>query len=820
MIFGGFSSPSLIDMTTWTQRTPTHSLILQSSVSGDYSMAQSLLALDPTVLNARNSHGLSILQVSLIHRHFQLAKLFLEGGIDVHARDNCGWTALHDAALFKSTELVEMLVELGSSVTAKNGRGELPIDVAADMDMENLLCNKMIEAGHYSLAEEYRVKYGLLGMGNVNESIRSGLCTEQEGSYQASSHNYNKNGPSFLAGSNASCPQDMNNVNTLREGNLENHTHKQISSQYKRDGESEIRDNSSEQFVNNTRSTGTQLNTVPECEEDSTPAEQEEFTTRQTSSPVPRFRKANLFEGRTPMSSIVRSQSFDAASLYSNSTQELANSMHLTGSAEQVDVRGDGGESPIELLKMRPRKPSLVDVSRRRSGDVSDRRKSNPFRRSVTFQPEVLLQEVVTEGDAEMVKEILTSGAVDVNKMSPVGLTALHQCALDGNITVAKTLVFNGADVNSIDADGWTPLHGAAANGHLDVVKFLILSGANVKSKTEDNQTPFNLAKKGSIRKVLYRAMSGKTVDPKEDEDISDGDFSTDEEEQYSHAESDSEDDVCLLESDPNLTLNWSRITSTDSPTDNVFSDNHTVLTGSDLLKDRDLSDSTSSYGSFIEDQDNEDRHDHLETCSIMTTSTLCNDSMDDYLTDTDKETILSEDQGISTMDASSDSSHRRMLCSDDEGTFRDVLDTELDPNTIDYKFQEAVLCCDIDALMKLHKQRSEINVNRVNKTSGISALHHAVLEENYAMVQHLVNDFHCNINLQDVEGWTPLHAASAVGSIRIAQFLLDNGAKASILSKNCEFPVDVAEEEGIEELLKKAMLGPSIGKMFKGIFR
>ena len=73
---------------------------------------------------------------------------------------------------------------------------------------------------------------------------------------------------------------------------------------------------------------------------------------------------------------------------------------------------------------------------------------------------------------------------------------------------------------------------------------------------------------------------------------------------------------------------------------------------------------------------------------------------------------------------------------------------------------------------------------------------------------------------MKDVEGWTPLHAASAVGNIRIAQFLLENGAKPSILNHNCEFPVDVAEDAAMEGLLKKAMLGASVGRTFQDFVR
>ena len=83
-------------------------------------------------------------------------------------------------------------------------------------------------------------------------------------------------------------------------------------------------------------------------------------------------------------------------------------------------------------------------------------------------------------------------------------------------------------------------------------------------------------------------------------------------------------------------------------------------------------------------------------------------------------------------------------------------------------------------------------------------------------MVQHLVKDFEADIHAKDRDGWTPLHAASAVGNIRIAQFLLESGAKASVLNNQCEFPVDVAEDEAMEKLLKNVMLGPSIGNLLK----
>ena len=463
----------------------------------------------------------------------------------------------------------------------------------------------------------------------------------------------------------------------------------------------------------------------------------------------------------------------------------------------------------IANLKRLPRKSSIVTPERRRSLDASCRR------RSVTFQPEVLLQEMVLDRDLKAVQDILASGVLlDINKLSPAGLTALHQSAIDGNLACAKVLVANGAHVNCVDCELWTPLHAAAMSGRIDIVRFLLSNGADPLLKNEANETAYDVAKTGPIRKLLLCSMNGKNLDADE---ISDGEYSDEEEREYSHMESESDDDgeePCYFDS-PKTSHETSASPSPDlaEHPDNVFlNGSKSPDLESPAKKPRDVLDSTSSCGSLLEPE--MERVKDLEETERLRTSNHGNNTDDLSVTE-----MISEDQGISTMDGSSDCSHRSRTLSEDEGTLRDVLDSELIPGGLDYRYQEACLHCEVDSLLKLVKHRAEIEVNRINKSSGITALHHAVLEENFAMVQHLVKDFECDIQIKDRDGWTPLHAASAVGDIRIAQFLLDNGAKASVLNNQCEFPVDVAEDKAMEKLLKNAMLGPGIGKLFKGKF-
>lgn len=550
----------------------------------------------------------------------------------------------------------------------------------------------------------------------------------------------------------------------------------------------------------------------------------------------PMTRKKYSFDGSSSSSRRATTTGTDVkkASATSSTLEELSAELIsqlsdiYDDSVSSTDQQNDSDEtSPTEdavaLLKMKPRKPSIVSPARRKSGEMR--------RRSVTFPPEVLLQVMVTDGDSKGVSEMLESGAVsDVNVMSPAGLTALHQSAVDGNLECAKALVGSGAKINCVDCEKWTPLHAAVVQGHVEFVRFLLQAGANPTMKNEEGDTPYNIAKHKAIRKMLLHAMNGKSLDA---DDFSDGEYSgEEEEEEYSHAESDSEDDESgsalfdsSSENKPSLKerlgLNHSAALKNThdnsvSPSPDFESSDSVFISGPAISpvsrKERTLTDSTSSYGSLNEPEAENSKEKSSSNKDKNSHKAGSNSVEDVGYSDTDK---ISEDQGISTMDGSSDCSHRSRILSEDEGTSRDGIDRELVPGSVSYKFQEACLKCDVDTLLKLIRYKSDIEVDRVNDTSGITVLHHAVLEENPAFVQHLVVDFGASVHSQDRDGWTPLHAASAVGNIRIAQFLLENGAKASVLNKSCEFPVDVAEDQAMERLLKNVMLGSNVSIPF-----
>lgn len=858
--------------------------LLIAVVRGELTTVRRLLERNSADINYKNKVGLSCLQLAIVHRHFRLASYLIRRGVDLLWRDSQGWNALHDAALMDNRALAQKLISKGCSPTMTTDKGELPIDVAGSTAMERLLCHAMELRGESKLAQQYRVYLGLgdtelqsyqplfTPRNHKNTPTTSGKLFDDEpaspqrllktnevnhtwgrrfqaptSDLEVGTSNYGIGG---LQGSQAKDeevkshsrlqeavidlppthefrfrPREANSINSLPQRNCV------LSYQISRE-----RDLVSYHSAASSRTRVCFDSSALRADRE----KKATFERSSTESPKSRRRKVSFAEcpmAKTQVALSTRSAEIRERGRSSSegnirlSSQVFA---HLNEIYEDSCSRSDPEDfdpvGAVAMLKMKPRKSSIAkrDCPSRRNSD------NNGRRRSVSFQPEVLLQEIVTDGDVKLVHEVLKSGVIpDVNKISPAGLTALHQSALDGNLQCAKALVSNGANVNCVDVEKWTPLHAAAVSGHLELVRFLLESGANPTLKDEQGETPYDVAKSGPIRKMLLCKMNGKSPDT---DDFSDGEYYGEEEEEYSHAESDSDDEhpsACYFESNEKkpslkerLGLNHSSALknsrdSSVSPSpdletsDNVFTSKspETCITHK---RERESTDSTSSCGSFFEPELERIKELDGENDKHVSSRTVPTATEDLNYSDTDK---ISEDQGISTMEGSSDCSHRRDTLSDDEGTSRDVIDSDLKHGSLDYKFQEAVLCCDVDAILKLARHKHEIDVNRMNKTTGITALHHAVLEENFALVQHLVKDFEASVHIQDTDGWTPLHAASAVGNIRIAQFLLESGAKASVLNNSCEFPVDVAEDKAMEKFLKNVMLGPSVGKLFKGIF-
>lgn len=67
------------------------------------------------------------------------------------------------------------------------------------------------------------------------------------------------------------------------------------------------------------------------------------------------------------------------------------------------------------------------------------------------------------------------------------------------------------------------------------------------------------------------------------------------------------------------------------------------------------------------------------------------------------------------------------------------------------------------------------VNPDSTNE-DGLTALHQCCIDDNSEMLQLLL-EYGANVNAEDSEKWTPLHAAATCGHLRLVRCLIARGA-------------------------------------------
>ena len=142
--------------------TVKNELLHGAVVRGELPTVRRLLDRHRADINTRNANGLSCLQLAILNGHTKLAEYLVQKGVDIHATDEEGCTALHDAALCDNAVLVRKLVTKGLSPLVCSLQEELPIDMAAGgRQVKKMLCDEMCQVGEVRLARQYYLYLGL-----------------------------------------------------------------------------------------------------------------------------------------------------------------------------------------------------------------------------------------------------------------------------------------------------------------------------------------------------------------------------------------------------------------------------------------------------------------------------------------------------------------------------------------------------------------------------------------------------------------------------------------------------------------------------------
>ncbi|MEQ2254934.1 hypothetical protein ILYODFUR_008750 [Ilyodon furcidens] len=95
----------------------------------------------PDIINCSNSDGITALHQACIDGSIEIVTFLLERGANVNQVDSEGWTPLHVASSCGYPDIAEFLLQKGASLTAVNCDGDVPLDIALDETTESLLHN-------------------------------------------------------------------------------------------------------------------------------------------------------------------------------------------------------------------------------------------------------------------------------------------------------------------------------------------------------------------------------------------------------------------------------------------------------------------------------------------------------------------------------------------------------------------------------------------------------------------------------------------------------------------------------------------------------
>ena len=119
------------------------------------------------------------------------------------------------------------------------------------------------------------------------------------------------------------------------------------------------------------------------------------------------------------------------------------------------------------------------------------------------------------EPNLNLVRDLITLGA-NLNWQDEDGETALHKCAMNYLLDIAKMLIDAGADLNIQDEFGWTALHNCARYNRIEVAKMLIDAGADLNIQNGIlSYTPLHYCSDyyhPEIARMLIDAGADKTI--------------------------------------------------------------------------------------------------------------------------------------------------------------------------------------------------------------------------------------------------------------------------------------------------------------------
>ncbi|XP_074549498.1 protein phosphatase 1 regulatory subunit 12C isoform X2 [Halichoeres trimaculatus] len=99
------------------------------------------------IINCSNADGITALHQACIDGSMEIVSFLLDNGANVNQVDSEGWTPLHVAASCGYPDIAEFLLQKGASLSAVNCDGDVPLDIVLDETTESLLQDYTLKQG-------------------------------------------------------------------------------------------------------------------------------------------------------------------------------------------------------------------------------------------------------------------------------------------------------------------------------------------------------------------------------------------------------------------------------------------------------------------------------------------------------------------------------------------------------------------------------------------------------------------------------------------------------------------------------------------------
>lgn len=111
-------------------------------------------------------------------------------------------------------------------------------------------------------------------------------------------------------------------------------------------------------------------------------------------------------------------------------------------------------------------------------------------------------------GRRDVFEVLLDAGAeLEAPARNPMQVMPLHSAVAqsdpDAALFLAQRLLEKGASPNVVQHGGFTPLHEAALRGHVELVRLLLRHGANPSARNSERRSPSDLAREKGHKEVV-----------------------------------------------------------------------------------------------------------------------------------------------------------------------------------------------------------------------------------------------------------------------------------------------------------------------------